>query len=491
MHKEVQTTILKDSNLVVQGNGLVNARYKLTLQEGRLLYAAMGFITSQDEDFKKYKIKVSDLANYLGISGGNIYNSLRKITHGLITKSIIIEKKEGGFKEFPLLTLADYTLSDNSVVLQFHPEMKPFLLQQNQKFTQARLEYLTKYGSAYTARIYLFLKEYLGLKKRSILVEELKNKLELEDYEYSDLKRRVLFRAQGEMECYSDVSFEFVEHKKNKKVYKLTFSIYPNIPFTTSLPATEEVSVEVIDPRTEIEEAFARILFKRYNVSKNVGLKLAKDHVQFAPAIFNCINATLSKTNLVQNIAGYVVNVIKENEYEFFKDKAEGYESFAKYKKILNFDSFSLERQYELLSQNDFNLEQVLGKLSISDCQENYLLYVLEIKDKDIEKKARAAREKIEESISNKTPVVDHSRLLTQLGQLFVNNFGAAIFEKWLGELRIYKVSENEIIFQARDKFLRDWIIREFIETKQMLKVVNQALPEIKKVSVICLAKKA
>ena len=73
MKEKINTRVLKDSNLIVQGNKLINARYKLSTQESRLLYAAMSLIKPEDEDFKKYKINISDLSKYLGLVGGNIY----------------------------------------------------------------------------------------------------------------------------------------------------------------------------------------------------------------------------------------------------------------------------------------------------------------------------------------------------------------------------------------------------------------------------------
>ncbi len=443
MKEKINIRTLKDSNLIVQGNKLVNARYKLGVQESRLLYATMSLIKPEDEDFKKYKISVSDLSNYLGLVGGNIYTSLRKVTHSLISKSIVIEGEEG-WKEFPLLTFAEYEKSDNSITLQFHPEMKPFLLQQKQNFTQAKLQNLIKYGSSYTSRIYLFLREYLGFKRRDVLVDDLKNKLELDNYEYNDLKRRVLLPAQSEMECYSDIRFELIEYKQNKRMHKITFLIYPNTP-NNSLEISE-ISAEVINERDEMEKNFAKILFKKYDVSRNVGLILAKEHVEFAPIIFHYINYQISKNNSIKNIGGYVVNVIRNKEYELFNDKDEDFKNFIQYKKILSFDSLAKEKQQELLNKNQNNLEKTLSEMPNINYKNDYLLYVLEIKDRDIERRAKTIRKKMDDNIIDLYRC-ENTDFLKKLQDLCLKNFDKEFYKNFLSHLEVYSKSDIEITF--------------------------------------------
>lgn len=492
MKEKINTRVLKDSNLIVQGNKLINARYKLSTQESRLLYAAMSLIKPEDEDFKKYKINVSDLSKYLGLFGGNIYTSLRKVTHSLIAKSIVMED-EDGWKEFPLLTFAEYEKSDNSITLQFHPEMRPFLLQQKQSFTQAKLQNLIKYGSSYTPRIYLFLREYINLssKRRDILVEDLKNKLELDNYEYNDLKRRVLLPAKSEMEYHSDIRFELIEHKQNKKVYKITFLIYQNTP-SNALEISEEIPAEVINQQDEIEKSFAKILFKKYDVSKNVGLELAKEHANFAPTILNYIDHQITRNSAIKNIGGYAVNTIRNKEYEFYDDKSDDFKSFVQCKKLLSFDLLAKEKQQEIIENNQNDLQKALAEMIVPDCKDDYLLYVLAIKDRDIEKRAKSIRKKIEETI-NSVAEQENQEIWDKLQGLFLDNFGKEIWEKWLSCLELYSKSDNEIIFSVPRKFNRDWIKREFLNSSQTQKglkdLVNQIFPDIQTVSIICVEK--
>lgn len=483
---KINNRLLKDSNLIVQGNKLINARYKLTVQEGRLFYATMSLIKPEDEDFKKYKINVSEIASYLDLVGGNIYSSLRKVTHSLISKSIVIEDDDG-WKEFPLLTFAEYEKSDNSITLQFHPEMKPFLLQQKQNFTQSKLQNLIKYGSSYTSRIYLFLREYVNFKRRDVLVEDLKNKLELDNYEYNDLKRRVLLPAKAEMECYSDIRFELVEHKERKKINKITFLIYKNSP--SEMEELKEIEAQEIDQQEELENSFAKILYKKYNVSKNVGLELAKDHVKFTPKILNYVDAKVAENSAIKNVGGFVVNALRNKEYEFFDKQDDNFTNFVQNKKILGFEFLAKEKQKELLEKNNNDFKKALSEVDVADCADDYLLYILGIKDKDIADRAKKVRNKIEESIKNEIEQ-ENKVLLAQLKKLVIDNFGTVAWDKWFNALKIYRLSNDEIVFLSPSKFNRDWIKREFLDIKSdnsFERIIKQLLPNLKKVSVICL----
>ncbi len=71
--------------------------------------------------------------------------------------------------------------------------------------------------------------------------------------------------------------------------------------------------------------------------------------------------------------------------------------------------------------------------------------------------------------------------------------FGEDNFTKWFSELEIASISSSEVIFNAPSKFVRDWIIREFVESKSWRKnlkaVALDLLPQLKRISVIHIAK--
>ncbi len=89
--------------------------------------------------------------------------------------------------------------------------------------------------------------------------------------------------------------------------------------------------------------------------------------------------------------------------------------------------------------------------------------------------------------------IVNDGLFLPQFFDACKSEFGEESFNKWLAGLEIFSESESEVIFSTSSKFIRDWIIREFIEAKsgpKNLKSLAQSIrPQIKKVAVIFIAK--
>lgn len=67
--------------------------------------------------------------------------------------------------------------------------------------------------------------------------------------------------------------------------------------------------------------------------------------------------------------------------------------------------------------------------------------------------------------------------------------FGAEIFNKWFAGLDLAAESSSEVILSAPSKFIRDWVIREFIDKKKgvknLLEIAKGLNSNLKKISVI------
>ncbi len=72
---------------------------------------------------------------------------------------------------------------------------------------------------------------------------------------------------------------------------------------------------------------------------------------------------------------------------------------------------------------------------------------------------------------------------------LIKSDFAEDVFEKWIAPLQICAITKSEITFNAPSKFVRDWVLREFVENKSnknnLLKTAKKYSKSIKKISVI------
>ena len=135
---------LQKNRLVVKSNALIEASYKLTLQEARIILLLSSMINKDDDDFKLYQIKVKDFADFIGVNKNkNLYRELSEITTKLRKRSILI-KKEESLLEIGWLSSAEYFFNKGFVELEFSDKLKPYLLQLKERFTKYHLDSVLK-----------------------------------------------------------------------------------------------------------------------------------------------------------------------------------------------------------------------------------------------------------------------------------------------------------------------------------------------------------
>ena len=85
---------LSACNFVVKSNALIEARYRLSLQESHVILWLLTKIRPDDEDFKQHKLDIADFAEMVGLNVKGQYVELQKITETLMRRILKIEKPE-------------------------------------------------------------------------------------------------------------------------------------------------------------------------------------------------------------------------------------------------------------------------------------------------------------------------------------------------------------------------------------------------------------
>jgi plasmid replication initiation protein len=220
---------MKENNLVVQHNKLIESRYKLSITEQRLIKLLISMIEPQDEDFKQYEIRVSELASLLDIKGGDVYLAIDKAVDRLMDAPIRFYDGNDKVK-VRWLSSSRYQRKKGLALLRFDPELKPFLLQLKEQFTSYQLVNIIKLKHIYSIRIYELLKQYERIGRRRFSVEALRSVLmvgEGEYKQYRDFRRWILKVAQKELEEKTDISFEWIEEKTKRTCVAIEFIIKP------------------------------------------------------------------------------------------------------------------------------------------------------------------------------------------------------------------------------------------------------------------------
>ena len=215
---------------ITKSNSLIEARYRLSLNEQRLILMYISMLTPEHEDLPIVRLKVKDIVKALEINSEKYYSELKELLKKLRSRVLEIPT-DTGYIITGWIDSARYYSKKGEIVLRLSPELKPYLLKLKEAFTTYYLKNVLKLRSFYSIRIYELLKQYESVGKRVISIEDLRKILKLEGdkyKKYSDFKRFVIMAAQKELKQKTDIYFDFKEKKIGRKVVELEFFIYRN-----------------------------------------------------------------------------------------------------------------------------------------------------------------------------------------------------------------------------------------------------------------------
>ena len=251
-------------NLVVtKANSLVEACYRLSISEQRVLAFAIARIHPDDEDFEICRFKATALQALIESANKDEHQRLKALVKGLAEKTLQIPHGNGGWLVVSWLASGEYFAGRGEVELEFSQKLKPYLLQLRERFTSYGIENIVKLRSRYSVRLYELLKQYESLGKRSFELAELRTILGLTEKEFCqwiDFKRFVLERARRELSQKTDIGFSYTVRKCGRAVAFVDFDIWPIDRETEKKKAAKKKTTEQKpeSPRKQAERCYRK-----------------------------------------------------------------------------------------------------------------------------------------------------------------------------------------------------------------------------------------
>lgn len=217
---------------VVKHNDLVKARSNLSKIEHRVIAMLIAQLDRDDESFDLQRIHIRDIIEKSGSSSQDLYSRGKEICQRLLNQKIQIQTEENGrrvYEGYNALDKIRYVEGDGYIEARFNDSMKPFLLELKRRFTIYQLEAFMQLGSRYSMRIYELLKMREGLRWLRMPVEQLRELLSCEDKysRFGDFRRRVIERAQSEVNSTTDISFTYKVEREGQSPVRINFMIEP------------------------------------------------------------------------------------------------------------------------------------------------------------------------------------------------------------------------------------------------------------------------
>jgi len=220
-------TDLTNRNYLRLSHFIVNGKYSLTITEINVILTLLTAVKKEDKEFKDYSFT---LAEFNEKTKKNMTSTdFKKVVLSMASKPISIDVSNKKWEVFNWFSYFNY---DNGMInCRFDKALKPYLLTIAKRFIISELKALLAMRSSYSKRIYLLLKEYSKIGKRTFKIEELQEILEVPNSHkthYNKFKTSVLKKAETDINKFSDIEVKLFEKKRLRKIVEVTYTIKKN-----------------------------------------------------------------------------------------------------------------------------------------------------------------------------------------------------------------------------------------------------------------------
>lgn len=225
---------MKRKNLTVcKANKVIEAGYRLSLNEQRLILACVGQIDSTKSlsITDRFELTAKEFSKLYGVIEGKAYQTLKEIAEQLFERYVIIDNPDPDeptlkYTKTRWVASIDYIPEKGKIVVYFAARLLPYLSLLKGQFTQYKLEHISKMTSIYAIRLYELLMQWQNVGKREVELAWLRQQFEL-DESYSrmnNFKARVLDPAIKDINTHSNYQVSWTQRKTGRNITHLTFT---------------------------------------------------------------------------------------------------------------------------------------------------------------------------------------------------------------------------------------------------------------------------
>ena len=220
--------------LVTKHNNLIEASYRLSLNEARILFYGISLINPLSDDFPlEYVIDVKDFAKMFNIESNNVYKVIKEtVMDKFWEREFTFPTEDDRKKRYRWLISIEYGDKEGYLKVFFHPQIQPFLRQLKKNFTSYYLEKIAHFKSIYSVRFYemsiMHLKRSESDRCKFVLtINDIKERLGVSNKypRFSNFKATVLEKAKKEINKYSDMNISYKVTKRGRVPNEIHFTV--------------------------------------------------------------------------------------------------------------------------------------------------------------------------------------------------------------------------------------------------------------------------
>lgn len=215
---------------VVKHNDIIQkAKFDFNATEQKMIAYIVSKIKPTDTDFKEYDFSISDFCKVCGIQNTN-YEYMKTQIKNMADKSTWLLLDDGKEILFRWFTKVTITPNDGTVKVIIDNDMQKYIIDlgETSGYTSYELVNVLCLSGKYSIRLYELFKSNEFKHKIVIDIEKLKDMLYATNdcyKNYSNFKAKVLMAAKKEIDYYTDITVDFHEIRKGRKVVEIMFVI--------------------------------------------------------------------------------------------------------------------------------------------------------------------------------------------------------------------------------------------------------------------------
>jgi len=217
-----------DKLVVVKGNNIIECSYSLTLVEKRILLGCISKIDSTQQFTRKdgFTITVAEIKDLVTerTSKNSLYTQVKKGMDRLGERWL--DLNEEGTDKVRWIYRKKYNAQEGSVTLYFTDEILPFLSHLKGNFTKYKLQYVSKFSSIHSIRVYELLVQWLSKGTREIEIDTLRKMLGVEGkyIRSSNFIEKVIKPSLLDINTHSNINATFGIRKTGRRVSHIQFA---------------------------------------------------------------------------------------------------------------------------------------------------------------------------------------------------------------------------------------------------------------------------
>ena len=218
--------VTMNKNLIYKDNKIIEACYKLTLNETRIVLMAISHVNSAEKlsDNSVFTLTAEEYSSVFSMECKEAFRQMKEAMDELGERWIKVIDDGNRLKKLRWISMKSSTGDKQSIAFRFDSTITEYLSELTGEFTKYKLLHISGMQSVYSIRIYEMLMRWKNKKVVTISVEDFKERLELtsESYKlFGSIKQKVITPAMREIEQHSDIipSYELI--KKGTKVVSI------------------------------------------------------------------------------------------------------------------------------------------------------------------------------------------------------------------------------------------------------------------------------